>query len=62
MTAASADKPFWKATESGPMHIGWGQLGYRKPFTPRKRRDPKHQSAMDKRHHAVTVEIQRRKA
>jgi hypothetical protein len=57
----SVTKPFWEATISGDMRVGWGQLGQRKPYVKKKRLTRKKQSELDTRHHAVDLELKRRK-
>jgi hypothetical protein len=59
---ASRTKPFWEATVTGPMHIGWGQLGQKKPYVKKRKLTKKEQSGLDKRHYAVDVELERRGA
>jgi hypothetical protein len=59
---ASKTKPFWTATISGPMRIGWGQLGQKKPYVKKKKISKKTQSKLDKLHHNVDLELKRRGA
>jgi len=60
---ASITKPFWAATNPDCNgNLGWGQLGQKRPYVKKKRLTRKQQSELDKRHHAVEVELRRRRA
>ena len=47
---ASKTKPFWRATQLERLPIGWGQLGQKRPYVPKKRLDRDRQSEIDKQH------------